>query len=297
VRTLGLLIALSACASSRTLRAPSSSCFPVAFDHIYFKTDAASFERIGKSHVFSENGFAFFEPHKKPRGTYEGHYITGQEHYLEILPEKTPFANQAIGIGFISEKVGCVNAIESMLKKSLPSGFTRAPDESWGSFMDHKSNGLWVWVFESTPAYVGKGESIARRDYLRAIRSKNGDQTPEYDFVRFREVRIALPDRDLATLSRVFAALGWKTVALNVFESKGTRIVLENSSLRPRLVSLELQTVSTTASSAKHVMGSLEVFRTGDSLRLINTARPPYDDGQKPPAEKTAPGASAHPKS
>gem|GEM_PF-6170075 len=102
--------------------------------------------------------------------------------------------------------------------------------------------------------------------------AQNGERTPQYDFVRFREIRLTLPDRDLASLTRVLTALGWNSAGEASFESNGTRVILEKATEGPVLLGFELQSASTIGNPVKHVMESIEVYRSGNSRRIINKA-------------------------
>ena len=271
IRILACATLIASCSSWKVVDS-SNKCFPVMFDHIYFKVDPLTFKEIGKSEVFSSNEFSFFEPHKKPRKTYEGHYITGQQHYLEILSENDNFAKQPIGIGFLSEEVGCINVIEKALKKVSP--FKRVPNRTWGAFMDMQTPNFWFWVFEPASDDSGKGKKLSRYNYLKEIRRKNGDTKEKYNFKEIGQIRILLPEPEIKTASSILKALGWKKFKSNIYFAKDTVIVFipskRKEKLEPRLVSIRLKADVNLNHKMNQSLGALDLQVQSSTLLIKN---------------------------
>ncbi len=214
-----------------SLVAGAADCFPVPFDHFWFRVDQKTYKKIGSSTYFQDERFSFYEPNKSPLGTYYGHYLTGTLHNLEIFEEAMPAVPEPIGIGFLSERAGCLTKIHAKLSK-LKARFTLKPDADWGRFTElEKNKSLAIWVSELKPSYVGAPDgAINRAAWMKKIRLMNGDTSKEpYNFQKFKEVVWRLSANDANLLAEVFTALGWKKNDKYSFAHDGTTVIIEVS--------------------------------------------------------------------
>jgi len=216
-----------------------NECLPVTFDHIFFKIDEKSYQEVGKSDFFNKENIGFFEPFKNPFGSHIGHYLTGEHHYLEFFSDNLTNVESPLGIGFFSEKIGCMEQIQKTLDVALPGMFIRSPKENWGAISQLKESSLWVWVYEPTEEYVGNS-NIDKYHYLRRIRRQNGDQTESYRFQNISEINFQAPHDAFNNLILIFKTLGWIEKSNNVFELKGTIDRNENNFSQDRVLNYRI---------------------------------------------------------
>lgn len=246
------LILVCSCSSLERKPDSSAKCYPIPFDHIWFRIPADTYNEMGKSTYFGANKLGFFEPDKSPTGTYYGHYLTGEYHTVEIFEEKMSHTPEPLGIGFLSETQGCLVDIHNRLVSVLPNGFDLKPDASWGRYTQLKdSPEIALWVTELKPSYVGDpGSLIDRRAWARWNRRTNKDPySGEYNFIKVSQVTWNLPKVKILQLSKIFLALGWKQIGEHSFEYDNTRVTFNvvEEKLKPRnyldSVGLELRNV------------------------------------------------------
>lgn len=224
---LGMFLVLASAQSW----AKEKGCFPVPFDHFWFRVDKDSYQKMGASTYFADERFSYFEPNKKPWGTHYGHYVTGNLHHLEIFDEDMPTRSEPIGIGFQSEKAGCLAEIHARLNK-LGRPFTMQPDADWGRFTEaQKNDSLAVWVAEMKPAYVGAPDgAVDRAAWIRRMKKMNGDPSDgQHNFERVREVVWRLEKKDAEFLGKVLKTLGWRKASGRTYELDHTRVMLETA--------------------------------------------------------------------
>lgn len=229
---LGSVICVVSLLGSQVSWSKPSACFPVPFDHFWFRVDKATYKKMGESSYFRDESFSYFEPNKSPWGQHYGHYITGNLHHLEIFDEAMPTRPEPLGIAFISEKAGCLAEIHAKLTK-LGRPFEMQPDADWGRYTEaQKNKSLAVWVAEMKPAYVGAPDgAVDRAAWIHRMRKMNGDTFEgEHNFQKIKEVVWRMDVSDIQFLEKVLTALGWGKKAPHTFALDGTQVVLERSS-------------------------------------------------------------------
>lgn len=225
-----------------------AQCFPVPFDHFWFRVDSQTYKKMGQSSYFRDEQFSFFEANKSPVGTYFGHYLTGNLHNLEIFEESMPNREEPIGIGFLSEKTGCLKEIHARLNKKIKKQFSMMPDADWGGFTQLERNpSIAIWVSELKAAYVGSPDaSIDRSAWMKRIRQMNNDPYQgAYNFHKIKKVIWRLNSNDADLLKDVFDALGWQSIGKDTFSYDGSTVIIKTSKNIPatralKSLSLEL---------------------------------------------------------
>jgi hypothetical protein len=207
------------------------NCFPVPFDHFWFRVDKNTYDKIAKSDYFKQGHFSFFEPNKSPWGKHFGHYITGELHHLEVFVEEMPTNPEPLGIGFIAESPGCLKQIHEKLS-SLDRSFIMKSEANWGTYTQLEENkSLAVWVSELKPEYINAPDgSIGRESWLKKMREMNSDPYKgKTKFKKIKKVTWAMEQSDLEFLGLLFVTLGWNKLDLNIFEYDGTTVVLQKT--------------------------------------------------------------------
>ncbi len=216
-----LAILLLSCSSLK-----KNNCELTSFDHLWLKVPDSTFNKIGKSDYFSKENFSFFEPFKSPKGTYKGHYINGNEQYLEIFNKGNNNPDRAFGIGFYNSNPDCFDYIETKISPK----FNRSEDQDWGKFMDLKFKDAWYFVYEPSSNYLNIGEDKSRSNYLRKIREKADNYKRSYNFNNIEELVLESSNENLSRLSEILLSLGWKRKSDNTYTDGLTTIKMIVSS-------------------------------------------------------------------